>query len=91
MKLIIENFKKIEPSILKICYSGLKFCLVLSLLCAFVLCIYQSVHNIYLFYIGTSVLKSTLFFAAFFVICAFAIDTIKKELEWNIQMKKFGN
>lgn len=80
MKNVIGRLKKVEPDILKICYGGLRFCLVLSLFCALLLCIYQSTHNIYLFYIGISILKSTLFFVVFLIICTFAFDFIKKEL-----------
>ena len=75
--------KKINSSIQKVLYNGLKFCLVLALMSTFVLSLYHSILNLDLFYIGISLLKSSLFFAVFFVISAIAIDTIKND-EWKI-------
>ena len=79
MKLIISNFKRINSSILKVLYGGLKFCFILALFAAFILSLYHSIHNIDLFIIGISLLKSSLFFTVFFIICTFSIDTIKKD------------
>ena len=81
MKLMISNFKEISKPILNVLYAGLKFCLVLALIATFILTLYHSIHNLDLFVLGLSLLKSTLFFAVFFVICAIAIDTIKKDLK----------
>ena len=81
MKLLISNFKKINSSILKVLYNGLKFCFVLALFATFILSLYHSIHNIDLFVLGISLLKSSLFFTVFFIICSIAIDTIKKDLQ----------
>lgn len=80
MKLIIQKFKNIDTNIFRVCISGLKFCFVLMLISVFILSLYNSLHNPHIFYIGISLLKSTLFFSVFFIICALAIDTIKKEI-----------
>ena len=81
MKVVLDNLKKINTSILNFMYSGLKFCLILSLFSAFILSLYLSVHNLHLFILGFSLLKSSLFFTVFFIISAIAIDTIKKDMK----------
>lgn len=81
MKLILENFNKMNSSIYKVCINGLKFCFILMLLSCFVLVQYHTILNPNLFYIGMSLAKSTLFFISFFIICAFAIDFIRKDLK----------
>ena len=81
MKLIITKFKGINKSILNVLFKGLRFCLILSLLATFILTLYHSIHNLDLFIIGFSLLKSALFFTAFFIICALAMDTIKKDIQ----------
>lgn len=81
MKKTLLKLKNVDNSILKVLYNGLKFCLILALLATFILSIYHTVHNPDIFYIGISLFKSTLFFIVFFIICAIAIDTIKKEVE----------
>lgn len=80
MRRILIKLKNIDNPILKVLYSGLKFCLVLALLATFILSIYHTVHNPDIFYIGISLFKSSLFYIAFFIICAIAIDTMKKEI-----------
>lgn len=79
MKLIISNLKSINKSILSVLFIGLKVCFVLLLLSTFILSLYHSVHNLNLFYTGISLFKTSLFYIAFFIICAIGIDTIKKE------------
>lgn len=81
MKLFISKLKNMDSSISKVCNNGLKFCFVLSLLSTLILSAYISVHNPNLFYFGISILKNSLFFMVFFIICAIAIDTIKNDLK----------
>ena len=80
MRGVLIKLKNIDNPILKVLYSGLKFCLVLALLATFILSIYHTVHNPDIFYIGISLFKSSLFYIVFFIICAAAIDTIKKDV-----------
>ena len=80
MKIMFSKLKEINNSILKVAVNGLKFCLILALIATFILSLYHSIHNLDLFILGISLLKSTLFYSVFFVICAIAVDTIKKEL-----------
>ena len=79
MKLFISKYKNMDTSIHKVCLNGFKFCLVLSLISALILSTYITIHNPTLFYLGISLFKSTLFFFVFFIICAIAVDTIRKE------------
>ena len=81
MKLILQNFNKLDSKIQKLLINGLKFCLILILLASFILVRYLEIHNLNMFYIGFSLAKSTLFFIVFFIICAFAIDTIKNDIK----------
>mgnify|MGYP006947708228 CR=1 FL=1 len=68
MKLILNKFKKMDSSILKVKNNGLKFCFMLLLISTFVLSIYLNVHNPALFLVGVSLFKSSLFFIVFFII-----------------------
>lgn len=80
MKFVFNKFKNMDSSISKVLFDGLKFCFILVLLSALMLSVYHSIHNIDLFYIGISIFKSSLFFIAFFAICAIAVDTIRKDI-----------
>lgn len=79
MKLVFSRMKNLNSSIKRVLYNGLKFCLVLALISTFLLSLYHTILNLDLFYIGISLLKSSLFFAVFFVISAIAFDTIKND------------
>ena len=79
MKLVFSRMKNINSSIKRVLYNGLKFCLVLALISTFLLSLYHTILNLDLFYIGISLLKSSLFYAVFFIISAIAIDTIKND------------
>ena len=81
MKLILQKFNKMDSKIYKLLINGLKFCFILILFATFILIRYQEEHNLNMFYIGFSLAKSTLFFIVFFIICAFAIDTIKSDIK----------
>ena len=80
MKIIFNEFKNIDSSILKVKNTGMKICFILLLLSTFILSLYISIHNPILFLIGLSLFKSSLFFIVFFIICAYSIDIIKKDL-----------
>ena len=89
MKLILNKFKKMDSSILKVKNNGLKFCFMLLLISTFVLSIYLNVHNPALFLVGVSLFKSSLFFIVFFIICALAIDTIKKDVKYLLYILNY--
>ena len=81
MKLFISKLKNIDNSIKRVLYNGLKFCLAFMLVATFILSLYSSVHNLTLFYLGISLFKSSLFFIAFFIICAISIDKITRDVK----------
>ena len=81
MKLILQNFNKMDSKIYKTLINGLKFCLVLILLASFILVRYLEIHSLNMFYIGFSLVKSSLFFIVFFIICAFVINSIKNNIK----------
>lgn len=80
MKLIINKLKNIDSSILKVKNIGIRICFILLLISTFILSLYISIHNPLLFLIGLSLFKSSLFFIVFFIICAYSMDIIKKDL-----------
>ncbi len=80
IKKFIENIKNMEKNILKIMITGLKI--------SFLICIISSIisglyivnpisHTLYLS--GIILFKTGLTFASTFFVCAFAMDTIKKQ------------
>ena len=68
IKLFIEKFNSFDDTIKKIVKYGFKF--------SFAVCIL----SILILLIGLSVFRLSLFFAVEFIICAIAIDTIKKQI-----------
>ena len=80
MNLLFTNLKKLDSSIVRVCVNGIKYCFLLTLLSVLLLSVYLTLPSLGLFYVGMSLFKSSLFFMVFFIICAIAIDTIKKEV-----------
>ncbi len=80
IKLFIEKFNSFDDTIKKIVKYGFKFSFAVCILSILILLIYE-LHSIPdLYYIGLSVFRLSLFFAVEFIICAIAIDTIKKQI-----------
>ena len=80
MNLLFTNLKKLDSSIVRVCVNGIKYCFLLTLSSVLLLSVYLTLPSLGLFYVGMSLFKSSLFFMVFFIICAIAIDTIKKEV-----------
>ena len=80
MNLLFTNLKKLDSSIVRVCVNGIKYCFLLTLLSVLLLSVYLTIPSLGLFYVGMSLFKSSLFFMVFFIICAIAIDTIKKDV-----------
>lgn len=82
---MIENFKKklseIDIKILKVMNSGFKFCLFIAIISTLILLTYDYVFKSpILYYSGLLLFKSSLFFFVDFIVCGFAVDTIRKEM-----------
>ncbi len=80
LKIIMEHFKSMEIKIKKIMHYGFTFSFFVCLLSLGVLIGYEFHPTPDLFYIGISIFKLGLFFVVEFIICALAVDTIKKEI-----------
>jgi len=77
MKKIIDEFNKIDKSILKVMLSGLRFSFIFCIFATFILAIYMEVHIPKLFYIGISLFQSSLFFIVAFIAYGFIFNRLK--------------
>lgn len=81
LKTLKDTFKNFDLKIKKILFNGLRFSLIVSLIGTLILTCYISYAQSYLtFYIGKEIVHLSISFAASFLITAFAIDRIKKDL-----------
>lgn len=80
--LMIKNiFLNLDIKAFKIMKNGLLFCSSLCFVAIFILLIYQFTFYIpTIFNIGLTLFRISLIFAIEFIICAIAIDKIKKQL-----------
>ena len=76
MNKLLEEFKNIDKSILKLMKSGIKFSFVFCLFATLFLATYETVHTPILFSIG--LFKTSLFFFVAFITYAFAFDSVRK-------------
>ncbi len=72
--------KKIDNKIVKIMKIGISFSFAFCIIAAIILLIYNISSNPNTFYIGMSLIKSSLFFIVGFVICGFIFDKIINEI-----------
>ena len=82
---MLKDFKKkfgeIDKKILKVMNSGLKCCFIIAIISIFILLTYDYIFKSPdLFYSGLLLFKSSIFFFVDFIVCGFAIDTIKKQM-----------
>lgn len=78
---IINNFKNLDKLAKIIMKNGLRFCSILGIISLIILVTYDFSFTIpFLFTIGLGLFKLSLTFGIEFIICAFAADTIKKQL-----------
>ena len=78
MKRLINEFNKIDKSILKVMKSGLHFSFVFCIIATFFLALYIGVHIPKLFYIGISLFQSSLFFFVAFIAYGFVFNRVKQ-------------
>ena len=80
-KKILDNFKNLDKLTYKIMNYGLKFCFAICLIATFILFTYGwAFPSPFVYYIGINLLKISLIFSIEFIICAFVMDGIKKQL-----------
>lgn len=80
MKKILEEFKKLDKSILKVMKSGIRFSFIFCLFATLVLAVYETIHIPKLFYTGISLFQTSLFFLVAFIAYGFVFNTIKRTL-----------
>ena len=81
VKKIINSFKTLDKTATKIMKTGIKYCFFISIISSFILLFYNFFNTSpIVFYIGLSIFKLSLTFTVEFIICAFSIDFIKREL-----------
>lgn len=81
LKKIFDNFKNLDKLTSKIMNSGLKFCFAICILSVLLLFTYSfAFASPFIYYIGINLFKISLIFSIEFIICAFVVDGIKKQL-----------
>ena len=79
IKTIINKFNNMDEKVKKILKYGINFSIFVCIVSTIVLITYHINLNIDLYYIGLAIFRLGLFLLVEFIICAFAIDTIKKQ------------
>lgn len=80
IKMIKDKFNSMEQSVKKIMKNGLMFSFIVIVISTIILLTYNFLGYLYLYYIGLGLFQAALFWAIEFIICAVAIDTIKKQI-----------
>ncbi len=78
LKKLINNLDKLDLKIMK---KGLLFCFAITCISIAILTSYLFVHNLFLFELGFTILKLSLYFSVDFVVCGVVVDSIKKQSE----------
>ena len=82
LKTISNKLNNLDKKIKKIMTIGIKFSLSLSLLAVIILTTYMTLYSLpNLFYIGITLLHTSLMYICAFLILGIGFDTIKKQLE----------
>lgn len=82
INMLIDNLKNMDVKISKLMKFGFTFCFVLLVLSLFILLTYKLLYSHpNLYYIGFSLLKSSLVFAITFFACGIGFNSIKKQLQ----------
>ena len=78
---IVNSFKMLDKKADRIMKIGIKFCFFISIIASFILLFYNCFKTSpFVYYIGLSIFKLSIIFIVEFIICAFSIDLIKKQL-----------
>ena len=81
IKKLIDNYKNFEKITVKILKHGLRFCSILCIFSVIMLLTYEAVFTTpILYYTGLSLFKLSIVFGIEFLICAFVVDSIKKQI-----------
>lgn len=80
IKTLVDKFGSMDEKIRKIMNYGFAFSFLVCVISMALLITYIFNSSLDLYYIGLSVFRLSLFFAIEFIICAIAMDTIKKQI-----------
>ena len=81
INMLINKFKNLDKKVKKLMDIGIKSSFVLCVISTLFLFTYQKIYSTpNLYYIGLSLLQTSLMFVCTFILCGFGFDTIKKEL-----------
>lgn len=82
MKQLLLELKEMDNSILALMKSGIRFSFFISIISILILLTYDFVYTVpFVYYIGFSLFRTSLFFMVGFIICAFAFSRIQKEIK----------
>ena len=81
IKSIFSNFKNLEDITYKIMKKGFFFCFILAIIATIILFTYKVLPlSPIIYYIGFALFKLSIYFVIEFIVCGFAVDSIKKQL-----------
>lgn len=81
IKALLETFHNFDKKVKKIMMNGLYFSLLVAMLGTLFLLYYITFHpSNFIYYIGIKIVWLSFSFVASFVVSAFAVDRIKKDL-----------
>ena len=81
IKKIKEKINTIDKKILNVMKLGFKCCLSLAFIACIILLTYHyNLKSPDLYYSGILLFKSSIFFLVDFIVCGFAVDTIRKQM-----------
>lgn len=80
IKVLKDKLSSMEEQVKKIMNGGFLFSFIVCMISMGLLIAYELNSNLDLYYMGLAIFRLSLFFAVEFFICAFAIDTIKKQI-----------
>ena len=81
LKQLLNKISNIDSNIIKTTKSGFIFSFLVTITSILILLTYMTFYSSpELYYIGLTLFKTSLYFAIEFLVCAFAFDTIKKQM-----------
>jgi len=81
IKTIIEKFKNFDKKTHIILKYGLQFCFILCIISIAIMLTYNFTYHLpILYHIGLSLFQLSITFCIEFIICAFIVDGLKKEM-----------
>lgn len=81
IKSIMNDFKNLDNTTFKIMIKGFHFCLILAIISSLILFTYSFLMlSPFVYYIGFSLLKLSIYFTIEFIVCGFVVDNIKNSL-----------